>query len=274
MSAEIQSLTSLVSSMRGVPPARAGAMFELSVDGRIASLAMSRPATRNAVRVDDWRALVALVEQAGRMKARALVLHSRVDGAFCAGADLSELRDLHDDPAGRLPFRNAMRAALDALRASPLPVIAAIDGDCFGAGVALAIACDIRIVGERARFAVPPARLGIGYPLEDIARLRALIGDGQAARLLLTAGTIDAAEALRIGLGELAGTSEVARDVARAVAGNASSSLALLKQGLALAASGRTSDEGHDRAFDAAFGGGDFAEGIAAFDARRSPDFS
>lgn len=252
-----------------------GVMFELSLDGPIARLTLMRPQVRNAVRVADWRVLAALVKQAAEMGARVIVVQSGADGIFCAGADLAEMAALHADPAARAPFRNAMRAALDALRTSPIPAIAAIDGGCFGAGVALAMACDIRVAGPRAVFAVPPARLGIGYPLEDIARLRALVGDGQAARMLLGAGTIDRDEAARIGLVEIA-TDRLAAAVdalAAAIAANAPASLALLKSGLALAASGLCSDEGHARAFDAAFGGADFAEGIDAFRARRSPKF-
>ena len=159
-----------------------------------------------------------------------------------------------------------MRSALDAFRSTPLPVIAAIDGGCFGAGVALAIACDIRVAGLAARFATTPAKLGIGYPLEDIARLRALVGDGQAARMLFSAETIGAEEAARIGLIEIVGGD--AEGLARSVATNPPASLAMLKRGLGLAAAGGTSDAGHDAAFDALFGGADFAAGMVAYRGR------
>lgn len=267
---DYRSLSDCVSTLKGVQGA-AVAVFELSVDGPIARLTLDRPATRNALRLDDWRVLVALVEQAARMRARVLLIESKVPGVFCAGAELDELALLHADPTARLPFRNAMRAALDGIRRSPLPVIAAIDGACEGAGLALATACDLRIVGPRARFAVPAARLGMGYPLEDIARLRALVGEGQAARLLLTAEAIDADEALRIGIAQMAGTD--ALSVARQVAGNAPAALAMLKHGMLLAASGVAVDEGHDRACDAAFGGAEFEQGYSATREGRLPAF-
>ncbi|WP_293855983.1 enoyl-CoA hydratase/isomerase family protein [Sphingomonas sp. SCN 67-18] len=252
-----------------------GAMFDLLVTDRIARLSLARPEARNALRVADWRALPGLVAQAVDAGARAIVLQSAAEGMFCAGADLGELAGLGADAAARQPFRTAMRAALDAVRASPAPVIAAVDGGCFGAGVALAMACDIRIAGPRALFAVTPAKLGIGYPLEDIARLHALVGVGQAARMLFGAVTLDAAEAARIGLAEVVAdeVAQAADALAAAMAGNSPASLALLKQGLALAAGGIASDAGHDAAFDAAFGAADFAEGIAAFRARRRPEF-
>lgn len=268
---EYRSLTDCLMTLKGSQGAKA-AMFELAVDGPIARLTLDRPQTRNALRLDDWRVLIALVEQASRLKARVLLIESKVAGAFSAGIDLGDLAQLHGDPALRLPFRNTMRAALDGIRRAPIPVVAAIDGACLGMGVALAAACDLRIAGPQASFALPLARQGMAYPLEDIARLTGLVGEGQAARLLLTGTRIDAAEAVRIGLADMAGADP--RAVADAIAGNAPGALALLKQGLGLAAAGAASDEGHARAFDATFASAEFAEGLAARQARRAPDFS
>ncbi|WP_414900386.1 enoyl-CoA hydratase/isomerase family protein [Sphingomonas flavalba] len=269
MVGEPAALDNLVTTARG--SAADDTLFHLSFDGHVARLTMARARYRNAVRSDDWRALPALVEQAARGGARVILLASAVAGSFSAGVDLNELVALREDAAARLPLRNAMRAGLNALRASPVPVIALVDGDCFGAGVALAIACDIRVAGPAARFAVTPARLGISYQFADITRLRALVGEGQAARLLLAAEAIDTAEALRIGLAELAGGAAQAEKLAAAIAANAPSSVAALKSGLA--ATGDDAGENHDRAFDAAFGGPDFAVGLAAFRARRTPEF-
>jgi len=267
---EYRSLTDCLMTLKGSHGAKA-AMFELAVDGPVARLTLDRPQSRNALRLDDWRVLIALVEQAVRLKARVLLIESRVAGVFSAGIDLGDLAALHGDPALRLPFRNAMRAALDGIRRAPIPVVAAIDGACFGMGLALAAACDLRIAGPRASFALPHARQGMAYPLEDIARLAGLVGTGQAGRLLLTGARIDAAEALRIGLAELGGTD--APTLAAEIAANAPGALALLKHGLGLAAAGSTSDEGHARAFDAAFASAEFAEGLAARQARRAPIF-
>lgn len=238
-------------------------MISLSIEDGIARLTLARPEARNALRVEDWRRLAVLVAEAEGAGARVLLLRSAVEGSFCAGADLGELEALQEHVDRREPFRMAMRAGLDALRSTRLPVIAAIEGGCFGAGVALAIACDIRVAGPDARFAMTPARLGIGYPLADIARLCALVGDGQAARMLFSADTIGADEAARIGLAELVGAD--AEALSRSIAANSPASLAMLKRGLGLAAAGRTSDAGHAAAFDALFGGVAFSEGMAAF---------
>src|SRR3546814_14262073 len=95
-----------------------------------------------------------------------------------------------------------MARSLTALKQLPIATIAAIDGGCFGAGVALALACDIRIAGKHAVFGITPAKLGILYPPSDVARLRALVGDGQAARLLFSGMTIKGESARQIGLVE------------------------------------------------------------------------
>jgi enoyl-CoA hydratase/carnithine racemase len=234
-------------------------MIALDHADGIATITLARPERRNALRVADWRQLaetVAIVPH----EATVVLLRSGVEGVFCAGADIEELATLADRPADRPAFRVAMRAAIDGLAALPMPVVAAIDGGCFGAGVALALAADLRVAGERARFAVPPARLGIGYPAEDVARLAARIGHGQAARLLFTAATIDATEALRIGLVDLVadGTS-----FARTIAANDRAALRQLKATLA-----NPTDSAHAAAFDAAFDSAGFARGVAAFRAR------
>jgi enoyl-CoA hydratase/carnithine racemase len=129
------------------------------------------------------------------------------------------------------------------------------------------MACDLRAAGPGARFAITPAKYGIAYPQEDVARLVALVGPGQASRLLLGSGAIDAAEAVRIGLAEL-GPDEPLGPLSEAILANSPSSIALLKQAIRLAASGIRRHPGQDAAFDGLFGSPDFAERLAR--ARRS----
>jgi enoyl-CoA hydratase/carnithine racemase len=241
-------------------------MIRLTWDDDIASIGLDRARSRNALDAEGWRALAAAIAELARSSARVLVLRSADESAFCAGSDLSDLEALAGEPAGRPPFRAMMRDAIDALPALPIPTIAAIDGDCFGAGVALALGCDIRIAGGGARFAVTPAKLGISYPYEDVARLIAAVGTGQAARLLFTAEPIGAAEAARIGLVEevCAFAGGRALEMARAIAANSDHSLALLKAML----QDRVGKAESDRSFDACFGGADFADRIRRFRGR------
>ena len=248
-------------------------MIDCNIAGHVAEIVLDRAATRNALGLDDWRAIADAAQAAHRQAARVIVLRSAVPGSFCSGFDLREIGHLAHEPALRPDFRAAMRAAMDPLQTLPLATIAVVEGDCFGGGVALALACDIRIAAPSAVFAITPARLGISYPQEDVNRLVALVGRGQAARLLFAAGRIDATEAARIGLveqveGDAPGA---ARALAAQIAANAPASIAALKA--TLGDSGAGHDPAHDAAFDAGFGGAPFAEGLAAFRERRSPRF-
>jgi enoyl-CoA hydratase len=245
-------------------------MIRSTVSDRIATIALHRPEARNAIPTAQWTALgeaIAAVAAAGDV--RALILRSDVPGIFSAGADIAEFESLQADPVQRTRFRLAMRGAIEALAAAPFPTIAAIDGGCFGAGVALVLGADIRIAGQDAVFATTPAKLGIAYPREDVARLSAQVGRGQAARMLFGAGTLSAAEAARIGLVEILApvAADAAVQLAASIAANAPGAVAELKRIL-------TDPSGaHDAAFDRAFGGPEFAEGLAAFRGRRLPAY-
>lgn len=232
-------------------------MFDLRLDGDIARLSLSRPEVRNAIPLDGWDRLAGMIGEVERSGARVLVVAGEAGGAFCAGADIGDFPRFRDDGEARSLFRLAIRRALDRLRDLPIPTIAIVEGACYGAGVALAMACDVRLAGGEARFAITPARLGIAYPQEDIHRLVGLVGPGQAARLLLGAGTIDGAEAERIGLVELFrehGVEAVAEEWARAMAAGDGESLGVLKRGIALAANAVVRNEQQDRDFDALLG--------------------
>jgi enoyl-CoA hydratase len=245
------------------------AMIETSHAGPIATLTLARSGARNAIPMAGWQALADAARELAASSARVVILRS-ADKIFSAGADLAELPLLQADPAAQVQFRTLMRAGIDAIAALPMPTITAVDGGCFGAAVALALACDLRIVGKGGLFATTPAKLGLGYPQEDVARLRAQVGRGHAARMLFTGEEIDAAEALRIGLAEFKVPSAIAgaQVFARNVALCAPQAVRLLK---------RTLDSGQDPALDAAFedsfGGPEFALGLAAFQGRRLPEY-
>jgi len=250
-------------------------MFDLAQDGRVARISLNRAEARNAIPTASWSMLADAAENAVADGARTVIVRSAVTGIFSAGADFSDLEGLAGDPAGQHAMRSAMSGALARLTKLPVATIAAVDGGCFGAGVALAMACDLRVAGHAAQFSIPPARLGIGYPQEDVFRLVSLVGPGQAARLLLTGERIGADEAHRIGLVELIGHSAhvAAGSLAPLCAQSSPTSVAMLKQAIAAAAAGVRTGAEFDQAFERAFDGADFAEGIAAMRARRAPEF-
>lgn len=232
-------------------------MFEQTIRGDFAILRLNRPEVRNAIPLGGWTELGAQVDALVAARARVLIVAGVPDGAFCAGADLSDFGLFAGDEDMRARFRLEMRSGMDRLRDSPIPTIAMIEGAAFGAGLALAMACDIRLAGPNARLAATPAKLGISYPQEDVHRLVSLVGQGQAARLLLSAGSIDGQEAERIGLVERFFENDLEGEtliLAGQMAANDPDSLRVLKRGIRLAAAGIQRDAEQDRSFDALLG--------------------
>ncbi|WP_019514980.1 enoyl-CoA hydratase/isomerase family protein [Sphingomonas sp. Mn802worker] len=231
-------------------------MIRLTIEGTVARIALDRAGARNALPTATWLDLASIVARVP-MEAKVVLLASDVPGIFCAGADLRDLSRLADDVGARGAFRMAMRDGIEAIAALPMPTIAAVQGGCHGAGVALALACDMIVATPAARFAIPPARLGIGYPAPDVARLAARVGKAQAARLLFTAETIDAAEACRVGLVDL---NADARHVAEQIADNDGEALRLLKR---MICDPLLND--HDQSFEDSFASTRFAERVARY---------
>ncbi len=251
--------------------------LRLEIANGIARLLIDRPARRNAFDQAMWDTLPALVAAAeGDASVRILLLGSAVPGMFAAGADIHEFAQASRDPAWRERNRAAIRASQKALTHARMPVIAAIDGDCIGGGCGLALACDIRIASPRARLGITPARLGLVYPLHDTRLLVDLVGPGQARRMLYTGALLSADDARAIGLVE-----EVAADLDAAVERLAADMLAAsgfsqegARRTVRRILEGAADDDADSIAlFDAAFTGPDFAEGVAAFLARRTPAF-
>jgi len=236
-------------------------MFRLERNDEYARLILDRPEARNAIPAAAWAALSEKIGLVETSDARLFVV-TGADGTFCAGADLDDLAAMNGDAAAIARFREEMRGALDRLRALPIPTVALVEGHCYGAGVALALACDFRIGALTARYAITPAKIGIGFPQEDVHRLVALVGPGQAARMLLTGMVVYGEEARHIGLIEAQMPGEGA--VIDAILANDRGSLAALKQAIAYASAGVRSDPELDARFDALIGGAEMARRLEA----------
>jgi enoyl-CoA hydratase/carnithine racemase len=245
----------------------------LTTNGAIATLAIDRPAKRNAFNQAMWEALPDLLAQAmGDPAVRLLLLESAVDGVFCAGADIGELLANKDDAAWRAANQAAINRAQFELARAPKPTIAFIDGDSVGGGCGLALACDIRIATGRARLGITPAKLGLVYPLHDTKLLTDLVGPGQAKRMLFTGALLGADEALRIGLVDIVADSPDA--LAAAIAAASPHSCRHIKDFVRRILDGQTDDDAETLAvFAAAFTGADFLEGTLAFVEKRKADF-
>lgn len=237
-------------------------MIHLQFDEATALLSLDRGGARNALAISAWDAIAEAIESVAASDARVLIIESAMPGMFSAGADLSKFPALVADLAMRTRFRTAMARGIEVVAGLPIPVIAAVDGGCFGAAVALTLACDIVVAGDAALFATTPAKLGIGYPATDVARLRDRVGAGQAARMLFTGDRIDADEAARIGLANrrVADAGSEARAMAAMIAANDPDAVRMLKAVLR-----DPGDPAHDRSFEDAFGSSGFAARLHAF---------
>ncbi|MEU9859581.1 enoyl-CoA hydratase/isomerase family protein [Streptomyces sp. NPDC047971] len=234
------------------------------VDG-IATVVISNPAKRNAMTAAMWRSLPGLLAPlATDAEVRVLVLTGQGE-TFCAGADISTLREPGDEQQAL-----AVRAE-EALAAFPKPTLAAVRGYCVGGGSQLAAACDLRFAEEGARFGVTPSKLGIVYPSSSTRRLSSLVGPSAAKYLLFSGELIDSARALRTGLvDEVLPSGELDKRVGEFT--RVLTSRSLLTQAAAKEfADGRVDRDAYWA--EEARGSGDTAEGVAAFLERRAPRF-
>ncbi len=257
------------------------AQVRYEVENGIARLVVDQPEKRNAMTYAMWASLAGHVARAeADATVRAIVVTGEGERAFCAGADISQFGEVRDGEAATHAYDNAYLSGCAALSNAAKPVIAVIRGVCFGGGVGLAMACDIRLARADARFRVPAARLGLGYAYDGVAAMVARLGFGATADLLFSARIVDAREALRMGVvNVLCGQEDFEReagDYLRRVATNAPLTLRAVKQALvALGQPEATRDTGAaDAAVAACFSSDDYKEGQRAFKEKREPAFT
>jgi enoyl-CoA hydratase/carnithine racemase len=171
----------------------------LEVTRGVATLSINRPKSRNALALQTMAELDHALDQIKSVRARVLVIRGTGDKAFCAGGDLKELEHMRSE-ADAASMARRMRATLDRLPQLPIPVIAGLNGDAFGGGAELAVACDIRIAAAHARIGFAQVTLGLMPAWGASERLAALLGRGRALHLLLGGQAIGADDALRMGL--------------------------------------------------------------------------
>jgi enoyl-CoA hydratase/carnithine racemase len=164
-------------------------------EGSVLLLELNRPQARNALSFELLEQLSDALRTEGE-KARAVVLTGAGGRAFSAGFDMKELTGR----AGDMAADTAIGNAVDAITHCRAPVIAAIDGYCHGAGVELAVACDVRVASRTLNLALRAVSLGVVYRFELLSRLALLCGLGRAEHLMLTMPSLDAATALEWGL--------------------------------------------------------------------------
>lgn len=250
-----------------------------SFDAGVATVTIGRPERKNAMTQAMWQDMTSLfMEYAQDPSIRAVVL-TGAGADFCAGADIGEFDTVRGSADSARAYEAGNSATFAAIRNCPVPTIAAIRGVCFGGGFGLAAACDLRIASTTALFCVPPARLGLAYPVDAMADIVHAVGPQLARYMAYSAARLDAATALDAGLVleivEPGGLDQRAAELAATIAANAPLSVKASKAAIRASLTGAQQDIAHaTRLGDATFESADYAEGRAAFREKRQARFS
>lgn len=245
-------------------------------DGLIAVISMVMPERRNVLSAGMIAALVDALDRT--QSVRAVVLRAAAGASvWCAGFDISALSPGFDP----LAQNGALQALFRRVQDHPAPVIAMVHGSAWGGGADLALRCDIVIGDPTCTFAFTPAKLGLPYDADGLLNVVMRAGPAAALEMFSTAEPVQADRALRLGLlNHLVPEAELepfTLAMARRITANAPLSVASAKQQVRAlaaavplpAATAQRLAEGRRRALDSE----DFSEGLAAFRARRPPDF-
>jgi len=240
-------------------------------DGPILILTLNRPEKRNALNAALRRAVMdALANDRDDEATRVVILHGAGDKAFAAGADVEEMAARSVDEQRRFLQPPHIYSAVAT---HPKPVIAALNGHALGAGLELAMACDLRICAPAAKLGQPEINLGIIPGGGGTQRLPRLVGLGRASRMVLTGESIDAATALAWGLVDDVAADPIARakELATAMVNKSPTALRLAKEALRASEElslGR-SLERETELFTLAFQSREAKAGIASFLAKK-----
>lgn len=249
-------------------------------DGPIGWLIFNNPLRRNAVSLDMWEAIPrVLADYEADPDIRVIVVTGAGDQAFVSGADISQFEAERASPEANARYGQVSGAGQNALQRLTKPSIAMIQGYCIGGGLAVALACDLRIAAEGSKFGIPAARLGLGYEFPGVLKLTETVGPAFAKEIFFTARQFDAAEAYEMGLinrvvpsGDLEVT---VREMAEAIGHNAPLTVRAAKLAVneAMKDPARRDLPKVDAAVAACFASDDYKEGRAAFLEKRLARF-
>jgi enoyl-CoA hydratase/carnithine racemase len=255
-------------------------MIGTKADG-IGWLVFNNPERHNAVSLEMWEAARRIIDDfVADESVRVIVVRGEGGRAFVSGADISKFDDERAAADAVQRYDDATEGAYTAVRASPKPTIAMIQGYCIGGGMNLAVCCDLRICNEGAKFAIPAAKLGLGYGYSRVKRLLDVTSAPFAREIFFTARQFTAAEAAGMGLvnrvlpdGELA---TYVTDTARQIAANAPLTIKALKTVIAEALKDPAERNlaAADQLVADCFTSQDYAEGRQAFKEKRKPVFT
>lgn len=245
----------------------------------VATLVINRPQVHNAVSLATMAEIERTLDWLEADSAiAALILTGAGERSFVSGGDLKDFERITTYDAA-VAMSRRMQLITSRIRALPVAVIGAINGDCLGGGCEVALACDIRIVSDRAHFGFKQVNLGITPAWGGRRRLVRLVGRSRALTLLLTGDLIDAVEAMRLGLADrvvaIDQVMPAAEQLARTIAGNPRMAVRAIKR---MVNEDVSMDDENARAFEAdlfaqTWISSDHQEALDARKERRAPNF-
>jgi enoyl-CoA hydratase len=249
-------------------------------EGGIGWMTFNNPAKHNAISVEMALAVPAVMADFDAdPDIRVVIVTGMGERAFAAGSNISAFGDVRTNPEQNRAYHDMNEASYGAVYACSKPTIAMIHGYCIGGGLDFASSCDIRICDDRAQFAIPAVKLGLGFSWEGQVRLSRLLSPAHARDLFFSGRRWDAAEALRTGLvHQVAPAADLEAAVlayAAVIAANAPMTLRALKRGFLEQEkpAGSVDMQPAQDLIDACYRSHDYLEGRDAFAAKRAPNF-
>ncbi|MDR1616072.1 MAG: enoyl-CoA hydratase/isomerase family protein [Syntrophomonadaceae bacterium] len=251
--------------------------IDFSKDGAVGVITLNKPDTFNLLSHELFFELEDLQKEIESDQSIRAVVIRAAGRHFSYGTDLNALKAVKPEEVRYLLNRN--QSIIHRWQEWPIPVIAAVQGRCFGGAVELILSCDIRVISEDCELTLPEVRLGLSPDLGGTTKLTKLVGIGQAKRMIMACETVSATEAYHIGLAEIVTPAgqlmERAMELARKMAGYPPLSVRFSKYGINLAAeSSLKAGLWFEQAQSAAcFSSEDMGEAISAFKEKRQPIF-
>jgi enoyl-CoA hydratase len=252
----------------------------LEIKEGVGYITFNNPEKHNAVSLEMWETLGEMMLQLERdNNVRVVVLKGAGGKSFVSGADISKFDKDRSSKEQVLNYNKRTGKIYHRIETFPKPTIAMIDGYCIGGGLNLAVCCDIRICSEKSQFAMPAAKLSLGYPLSSIKRLFDTMGPGISKHFMFTADRISSTEALNCGLVQKLVKNEdledFVKDYAEKISINAPLTIKAMKQiGIEILKNPEDRDlELCEQLVSDCFDSEDYKEGRKAFMEKRKPSF-
>ncbi|MEY4681365.1 MAG: hypothetical protein RLZZ276_3014 [Pseudomonadota bacterium] len=249
--------------------------------GRIGIMTFNNPEKHNAVSFEMWEAAEGILDAFEKdPEVRVVVLTGAGGKAFVSGADISKFESERASEEAVQRYNAMVEKVYSRIYRFPKPTIAMIRGYCLGGGLNLAICCDMRYANEAARFALPAARLGLGYGYQGLRRYIDTIGPVATKEIFFTARQATAAEALRWNMVNAVladdALEQTVMGVAETIAGNAPLTIATIKRATVEILRNEAEHDvaACDAMVAACFASSDYREGRRAFLEKRKPQFT